>query len=165
MKSIEDILEIIEKEHIILEEGLRFKYDIQGIYFKVPSLNPTIGISSLIVNNSKKYISVLAEELGHHFTTLGDLTAECISYSQKIYNCKKEKKARMWAANFLISDSEFVQALYNCKSNIQDMSDHFNVTDEIIKYKVLSITLNELKYINIKEAFKRKEVPYCTCII
>lgn len=165
MKNLKDIFNIIDKENIILEDKVNLKYGIEGIYLKLPGLNPTIGVSSSIVHNSKKYISVLAEELGHHFTTMGNLTAECITYNEKLYKCKKEKKARMWAANFLISDAEFVQALYNCESNMQEMSDYFNVTEEIIKYKILSITLNELKYIDIKETFKCKEIPYYACII
>lgn len=165
MRNINDIFNIITKENIIFEE-VKFKNGIEGIYFKIPGLNPTIGIKDAIVNdNSKKYISVLAEELGHHFTTLGDLTAECFVYSDKIYRSKQERKARMWAANYLISDSEFVQALHTCKSTVEDMSEHFNVTEEIIKYKILSISLNELKYMQIRKNFKCMDIQYNSCAI
>lgn len=164
MKNLSNIFEIISKENIILEET-KLKYGIEGIYFKVPGLNPIIGIKNTIVNDSKKYISILAEELGHHFTTWGDLTAECFTYSDRLYKCKKERTARMWAANYLISDAEFVQALYACKSTMQEMCDYFNVTEEIVKYKIISISLNELKYIRIVNEFKCKEVQYYSCVI
>ena len=67
--------------------------------------------------------------------------------------------------DFLISDDEFVRALYDCISTIYDMAEYFNVTEEIINYKILSITLDELKYINIRNNFKTREVPYNSCAI
>ena len=45
------------------------------------------------------------------------------------------------------------------------MAEYFNVTEEIINYKILSITLDELKYINIMNNFKTHEVPYNSCAI
>jgi len=45
------------------------------------------------------------------------------------------------------------------------MAEYFNVTEEIINYKILSISLDELKYINIRNNFKTREVPYNSCAI
>lgn len=165
MKNLEQIYEIIEEEGIILEEvNLTYEY-IEGIYLKLPGLHPTIGINKSICNNSKKLISVLAEELGHHFTSFGDLTTECFSYSDEIKLSKQEKKARLWAANFLISDAEFVQALYDCISTQCDMCDYFNVTDGILKYKILSILHDEDKYNNIRNKLREKKIQYEACCI
>ena len=165
MKNLNDIFKIVNDEHIILEEfDLTYKR-IDGIYFKVPGLNPTIGIEKTIVNNRCKYLSTLSEELGHHFTTVGDLTAECVLYSDKIQRDKKEHKAKLWAADFLISDEEFVQALSSCISNIYDMSNYFNVTHEIIQYKILSIYRNEDKYIKMRSHFMKRDIPYNSCSI
>ncbi|OOM82568.1 hypothetical protein CLPUN_00520 [Clostridium puniceum] len=58
-----------------------------------------------------------------------------------------------------------MQALYNCISTPYDMCECSDITSKILKYKVLSITLNELKYINIRNIFKTREVPYNTCVI
>ena len=125
----------------------------------------TVVIEKSIASYSFIYISLLAEELGHHFTTSGNLLDDCNTYSEELQKNKKEKNAKLWAADFLISDDEFVQALYNCISNIPDMAEYFNVTEEIINYKILSITLNELKYINIRNNFKTREIPYNSCAI
>lgn len=151
MKNLEQIYEIIEEEGIIIEEvNLTYKY-IEGIYLKLPGLPPTIGINKSICNNSKKLISVLAEELGHHFTSFGNLTTECFTYSDEIKLSKQEKKARLWAANFLISDAEFVQALNYGITSIYDLSEHFYVTEEIINYKFYSISLRESKYNSLNQ--------------
>jgi hypothetical protein len=70
-------LKIIDNENIILEEtNLNYTY-LKGIYFSIPSVPPTIGIQKSIVSYSFIYISVLAKELGHHFTAL-QLTLRCI---------------------------------------------------------------------------------------
>lgn len=165
MKKLNTIFNIINNENIILEET-NFKDSwSKGLYFKIPGIPPTIGIDKSIVTCSYKYISVLAEELGHHFTTLGDLIEDSNSYAEELLKNKKERIAKLWAANFLISDEEFVQALHNCISTIPDMAEYFNVTEEIIKYKILSITLDELKYINIRNNFKAREIPYNACAI
>ena len=92
MKNINDIYNLIEEENIILEEVNFKQSNIEGIYFKVPGLSPTIGINKNIVTDTRKYISVLAEELGHHFTSIGDLSAECVTYTQKINKSKQEKE-------------------------------------------------------------------------
>lgn len=164
MKKLFNIFNLIEKENIIVEEINLTSIHIDGIYIKTPHIPPTIGINKSIVNNTKKYISVLSEELGHHFTTFGNLTKESISYSHKLIKNKKELKARLWASNFLISDTEFIQALNDCVC-IPEMAEYFNVTEEIISYKIYSIILDEHKYISIRNEFKKREVPYSSCEI
>lgn len=163
MKSITNIYNLIEEESIILEEVNFKQSNIEGIYFKAPGLSSTIGIHKNIAFDTKKYISVLAEELGHHFTSIGDLSAECITYTQKVNRSKQEKRARIWAANFLISDDEIVGALTHNINTLYGLSDHFNVTEEIIKYKLLSIYLKEDKYNSTRLTIMHKEVAYDCC--
>lgn len=165
MRNLNHIFKIITKENIILEEINLTSSNIEGIYFKVPDLPPTIGINKSIVNDSKKYISTLSEELGHYFTTSGDLIENCKTYNEKLFRNKKEKKAKLWASDFLISDEEFVQALNNCIISIYEMADHFNVTEEMIQCKISSIILDEPKYTNIRDNFKKREIPYLSCVI
>lgn len=90
MRKLNDIFCIIEKENIHLEERNLNQCSFNGIYFKVPDLPPVIIVEKSIVNDRCKYLSILAEELGHHFTSLGNLTIESKNYSEKTY----EKQAR-----------------------------------------------------------------------
>lgn len=165
MENLFKIFNLISSEQIILEEFDSIINQLDGIYFKLPDIPPTIGVNKAIVNDSKKYISTLGEELGHHFTTSGNLIINSKNYSEKILKSKMEMKAKRWAADFLISDEDFVQALNNCVKNLYEMSEEFNVSEELIKYKVDSILSDELKYKKIRNNFIKREIPYYSCSI
>lgn len=165
MKKLKELFQTIEKENIIFEE-INIKYNnSSGIYLNIPNIPPTIGISKFLLNNRCKYISVLAEELGHHFTSLGNLTIESKNYSEKLMKNKQEHKAKSWAANFLVSDDEFLQALCNCISTSFEICDFFDITNEMLQYKIHSITVDENRYKRIRSALMKKEVSYNSCEI
>ncbi|EJT6167380.1 ImmA/IrrE family metallo-endopeptidase [Clostridium perfringens] len=165
MKSLVDIYNLINDEDIILEE-VNFKSpSIGGIYFKVSGMNPIIGIHKNLLTDTRKYISVLAEELGHHFTSSGNLTSECITYSDKLNRSKQEKRARIWASNFLISDNEIIGAILQNINTIYGLSLHFNVTEEIIKYKLLSIYIKDDKFRISKLMIMEDEIIYNSCSV
>lgn len=165
MKSLSDIYSLIEYENIALEEVYFKSSNIEVIYFKVSEMNPIIGIHKNLLTDTRKYISVLAEELGHHFTSSGNLTSECITYSDKLNRSKQEKRARIWASNFLISDNEIIGAILQNINTIYGLSLHFNVTEEIIKYKLLSIYLKEDKFRISKLMIIEDEIIYNSCSV
>lgn len=166
MQQLTRLLNLIYKEKIILEEiQSSSQYAPDGIYFNISEFSPVIGINRSIFYASPKYISTLGEELGHYFTTLGNLTITSKNYSEKLLKSKKERQAKTWASNFLVSDSEFVQALNECNVTIEEMAEHFNVTEELIKYKIESIVSDEEKYNNIRKNFIKREIPYNSCMI
>lgn len=165
MRSLNDIYSLIDDESIMLEEVNFKSKSIEGIYFKASDLYPIIGINKNLINNSKKYISVLAEELGHHFTSIGNLVSECITYREKLNKSKQEKRARIWAANFLISDKEIIRAILQNINTLYGLSLHFNVTEEIIKYKLLSIYLKEDKFRISKLMIMEDEIIYNSCSV
>lgn len=74
MKILDNILNLIKSENIILEEYKNLKIN-KGVYLNIPTLfnNPIIGVSPNLINYHKEFNSILAEELGHHFTTYGNL--------------------------------------------------------------------------------------------
>lgn len=165
MKKLNELFQIIKKENIIYEET-NFKSEISpGIYLNIPGIPPTIGISKSIINNRNKYLSILAEEVGHHFTSVGNLTITSKNYSEKLMKNKQEHRAKSWAANFLVSDEEFEQALCNCISTPSDICDSFDMTHEMLKYKIHSIVVDENRYKRIRSALMKKEVSYNSCEI
>lgn len=165
MNKLKELFQIIEKENIIYEET-NFKFEsLPGIYLNIPGIPPTIGIYKSIINNRTKYISILSEEVGHHFTSLGNLTIESKNYSEKLMKNKQEHKAKSWTANFLVSDDEFLQALSNCISTSFEICDFFNITNEMLQYKIHSITVDENRYKRIRSALMKKEVSYNSCEI
>lgn len=163
MRKRLELLDLIEKENIILDEELKIS-KTSGIYINVPRVNPIIGINKN-VSTEKEYYSILAEELGHHFKTIGNLIKKETSYISNILKQKEELKAKLWASNFFISDEEFVQAILDCSNNIYTLAEKFNVTEEIINCKILSICIDEIRLNKVKEIIRRHEVQYLTCNI
>lgn len=165
MKKLRHLFQIIERENILIEET-EIKYNnTKGMYINIPGFPPTILIDKSVINDRCKFLSILSEELGHHFTTFGNLPQKSKSYSEKLQKNKKENQAKFWAANFLISDEDFVQALCNCISTPCDICDCFDITDEILQHKIYSIIIDEKRYSKIKTMLKNNEVAYEACCI
>ena len=71
---------------------------------------------------------VLAEELGHYHTTVGD-----IMDLSNDSNRKQELRARLWGYDKLIGLSGIISCYHaGCKS-LYEMADHLDVTEEYLK--------------------------------
>lgn len=86
-----------EKEVKIKE--LPLKYGFKGLY-----KNKKIIIDSNIETNKEK-TCILAEELGHHFTSYGDIIDQ-----SNIGNVKQELRARVWAYERLVGIVDLINA-------------------------------------------------------
>lgn len=70
---------------------------------------------------------VLAEELGHFYTTTG-----CILDQDDSDNRKQELKARMWAYDKQVGLSGLIDAFENKCETLHDMADYLDVTEEFL---------------------------------
>lgn len=71
---------------------------------------------------------VLAEELGHYFTTNGNILDQT-----KYENVRQERRARLWAYNKKIGLTGIVTAYkYGCR-NLYEMAEYLEVTEEFLK--------------------------------
>lgn len=69
----------------------------------------------------------LVEELGHHYTTVGDITSQSTTDERK-----QEFKARLWAYNKLIGLNGILSAYKaNCHT-LADMAEHLDVSEEFL---------------------------------
>ncbi|MGG7176232.1 ImmA/IrrE family metallo-endopeptidase [Clostridium paraputrificum] len=67
---------------------------------------------------------VLAEELGHYYLTVGDITNQKI-----INNRKQELKARRHAYNFLIEPEDIVNAMKKGCNNRYEIAEYLNISE------------------------------------
>ena len=102
MGRIEDLHLLIERENIILDITENLPENVDGIYLKSNDSFPIIGINYNIVNDKMKYSIVLAEELGHHFTSVGDSSVMFNSYSKRLILDKSEIRALKWATEYIL---------------------------------------------------------------
>lgn len=88
--------------------------------------------NKILINSNlseiQKY-SVLAEELGHYYTTIGD-----ISDKNNIQNIKQERLARRYGYDLLIEPNDLVEAMRNGIKDIYDMADYLGLSySDLIK--------------------------------
>lgn len=128
MGKIEKIYKIIEKENIKLEILDSLPNHIEGMYLRDDDSYPIIVINKKIVDDRKRLNIVLAEELGHHFTSIGDSSVMFNSYSQRIKLSRGENKALRWATEFLLPLDEIKEAFIRYeKYGIEEVLDKLEV--------------------------------------
>ncbi len=90
-------------------------------------LNRRIAIRKDIPTQTEKSC-VLAEELGHHYTSSGDILNQNI-----IANRKQEFRARVYGYNLLIGLRGIIQAYEAGCRNLYEMAECLEVTEEYLK--------------------------------
>ena len=100
---------------------------LKGLYF-----DGNIVINSFIETSSEK-ASVLAEELGHYYTTHGNILNQ-----SKAENRKQERRARAWAYERLVSLKSLIEASKNGIRNRYELAEYLGVSErfaeEAIQY-------------------------------
>lgn len=136
MVATEKLEQIISKCRIT-KEVHTLPAHILGYYYADGS-DYIILINKSITSDSNLYRTVLAEEIGHHMTTIGDCTPrKYMHYRDRITIDKQELLALKWAANFLIPTGMLLDALKSkIVSSLQELVDYFSVSIELIMRKI-----------------------------
>lgn len=117
----EQLLREAEEEGIeVISWSLQGK--TKGLYY-----NGTIAISESITTTAEK-TCILAEELGHHYTSCGNIID-----TSNVNNRKQEIKARRWAIKNLIPFSSIIQAYESGCENLYEMAEYIGVTEEFLR--------------------------------
>lgn len=137
----------IAEEHKINVMYLDFEYPLNGIYIHRKGKQPGIGLSSHIRGNTPLLRCVMAEELGHHFTTVGDcIPKKFFSYADRLAVDKFEYKALKWAALYLIPLTKLVQAVKQGYREIWELADYFNITENMFRFRLELPDIQNLIY-------------------
>lgn len=85
-----------------------------------------IAIKEDMIETEKK--CVLAEELGHHYTTVGNIMDQTATA-----NRKQERRARIWAYHKLLSLDDLIDS-YKCGCRSRyEIAEHLEVTEEFLQ--------------------------------
>lgn len=118
--TYEQLLETARQEHLLVKECPLLENNglISG---------KRIAIRKNITTHTEK-ACVLAEELGHHYTTSGNILDQ-----SKVENRKQEFRARMWAYNKQIGLIGIVNAWkHGCRSQYET-AEFLGVTEEFLR--------------------------------
>lgn len=90
-------------------------------------INKRIAIRKNISTHTEK-ACVLAEELGHYYTTSGNILDQ-----DEVANRKQELRARLWAYNHQIGLTGIIRAYEHGCRNASGMAEYLNVTEEFLQ--------------------------------
>lgn len=138
MDKLDKLYELCEENGVVLETATLMP-SLLGLYTKMEGYPPIITLNKIILDDKKKTLEVLSEELGHHFTTDGNFVGVLTHYTDRVNLDTMELKALKWACNFLIPDSELVEKL-QYETNLYDLADSLEVP-----YPMLMSKLNFIK--------------------
>lgn len=114
----------------LLKEALQHGLDIYEMPLKprIKGLysDNIIGINKSISSSTEK-ACILAEELGHHYKTSGNILDQ-----SKIENRQQENRARSWAYEKLVPLTSFVQAHKQGIKNRFELADFLGVTEDFL---------------------------------
>lgn len=103
----------------VVEKNMRDSF--KGLYS-----DNAILINSNLSDTEKACI--MAEELGHHFTTVGNILDQ-----SKIINRKQETLARRWGYEKRIPLEDIAKAIKDCCRSIYDISEYLNIPEWYIE--------------------------------
>ena len=81
--------------------------------------------------NTTEKACVLAEEMGHHYTTVGNILD-----MESIQNRKQERQARLWGYNKLIGLTGLIEAYEQGCQNSHEIAEFLEVTEEFLFFCV-----------------------------
>lgn len=120
--TYENLLQEAADENVYVIEDAPFQSRADGLI-----CNDVIGINRT-VRRSTQRACVLAEELGHYHTTVGDIMDQSSDA-----NRKQELRARLWSYNKLIGLHGIISCYKAGCQTLYDMSDHLGVTEEFLQ--------------------------------
>lgn len=146
------LIRLAEKNNIEIIE-MRLAGNLKGLY-----ADNIIALRKGLSEKEKN--CMLAEELGHHFTTYGDILDQT-----DICNRKQELKARAWGIEALANLDLLIEGYFNTYDS-SELAEYLDITDEFLvdcikyytakygnmfKYKDYIVQLSPLKVIEEKE--------------
>ncbi|SDT25773.1 hypothetical protein SAMN05444162_3581 [Paenibacillaceae bacterium GAS479] len=121
---------LLRETPVLLSEQADLPDQIKGLYIETKAIQAILLSRSLRTSSEKACI--LAEELGHYYTSAGDITDQ-----STLVNRKQEKRARNWGFEKLIPLSELVRAYIGGCRNAFEIADFLEVTEEFLKESIV----------------------------
>ena len=138
-----ELLALAQKEGIRIE-WWNFSPPLEAIYWDIPGLPPIISLSYVLRQSPGAYFRcVLAEELGHHFTTTGNaLPHNFFSIKNRLEVANAEYQALRWAALYLIPEEQLAAALTGGITERKQLAAWFRVTEAMLEFRLKLIRDN-----------------------
>ena len=139
-KTLNRLYEYVNEQEIKLKyvNDLEYNYNLCGLYAYTDD-TPVILLDSKLEKDTKKHISILAEECGHYATSYGNNINPINNENSRVLLEKCEQRADKWKCNFIIPDDTLKEKLLEFDSLFEVASDLCISVD---------IVLNRLTYLS-----------------
>lgn len=124
------------------EQGIKVEYwdfrpPLEAVYWRLPGLPPVIGLTNSLFENRPHFRCVLAEEIGHHFTTSGmAIPKTYFRYRDRLVVSKSEYRAMKWAAQHLIPFDKLREAVRYGIYERWELAEYFDVTESMVDFRL-----------------------------
>lgn len=124
-------------EHGIIVEYWDFRPPLEAVYWSFPGLPPVIGLARSLFESRAHFRCVLAEELGHHFTTAGvAIPKTYFHYRDRLEVSRVEYRAMRWAALYLMPLDKLRIAFRKGIYERWELADFFDVTEDMVDFRM-----------------------------
>lgn len=132
-----ELFQLAEREGIIIE-WWDFEPPLEAVYWAVPGLPPVIGLANSLDYAPRAYFRcVLAEEIGHHFTSVGyRISRTYFHYRDRIEVSRTEHQALRWAARWLMPLDKLLWAFRKGVFEVWDLAEYFDVTEDMVMFRL-----------------------------
>lgn len=141
-----ELFRLAEREGIIIE-WWNFEPPLEAVYWAVPGMPPVIGLANSLDYAPRAYFRcVLAEEMGHHFTTVGcRIPRTYFHYRDRMEVSRAEYRALRWAAQWLIPLGKLAQAFKWGIVEVWELAEYFDVTEDMVRFRLSLPDMLELR--------------------
>ncbi|GAB6170971.1 ImmA/IrrE family metallo-endopeptidase [Paradesulfitobacterium aromaticivorans] len=105
---------------------------IKAVYYAPEDLPPTIALSNDIITQAEE-TCVLAEELGHYYTSSGNLLS---ANTDRVSILKQENRARRWAARKIVPLESITQAFESGAQNRYEFAEYLGITESFFDWSI-----------------------------
>lgn len=114
-----------------------FKPPLIAFYMHEANYPPIIGFHPALLEDIRKFRSVFAEELGHHFTTAGNtLPFKHLRYSDRLKISQAEYRAMKWGALFLMPLDKLIMTVESGLKEVWELAEQFVVTEDFVRFRI-----------------------------
>lgn len=139
LNKYEELLEEAAAQNISVDENFPFHGNLKGLY-----VDQNIALSDQLETSAEK-ACILAEELGHHYTSVGNI----LDISDPA-NAKQERQARMWTYERLIGLRGLIDAYQHGCREYHETAEFLDVTESSFAMPLPIIAQNMESVPNIR---------------
>lgn len=126
MNTYDELLRYAQDNNIVIDDMASLKNNERGYHVSIENLG--VILINKYVDTFTERKCILAEELGHYFKTVGNITDQT-----KIENRKQERVARKWGYDRLIPLHKLAEAIdYPCQ-NKNELAEYLGITVEYLE--------------------------------